>query len=322
MKILLAGPGTGKTTKIKKLIKNDFDSANNILVLSFTNATVDGLNESFKKSNNVKCYTLHSFALKINHLPDRHVLTRDEGFIIKDISTKISVPFYELCNFINCMTYDYMISSCISFLDANPAYAKENIGDLDLLIVDEFQDFNETERRLVFKLDDYSQETFILGDDDQSIYGFKDADPEGIIDLYNDQNIGKIEHENICYRCPDVVVEHCKKLIGLNKNRVEKKWIPNKNEGDTFFYQHSDHKKTHEFLLEKIQTIKEQKPKDSILVLSPVGFYIPELITLLEENQVDYLDFWKNYLEPSTQEKIWWLNTIYGNNKFYIYYFY
>lgn len=40
MKILLAGPGAGKTTKIISIIDHDFSDAKNILVLSFTNAWV------------------------------------------------------------------------------------------------------------------------------------------------------------------------------------------------------------------------------------------------------------------------------------------
>ncbi|MBU1086079.1 MAG: AAA family ATPase [Candidatus Omnitrophica bacterium] len=74
MKMLLAGPGTGKTTRVKSIIRNDYPNAENVLVLSFTNATINDLKESFKDFDNVSCYTLHSYALKINHLPNLHVL--------------------------------------------------------------------------------------------------------------------------------------------------------------------------------------------------------------------------------------------------------
>ena len=66
MKILLASPGTGKTTKVKDLVRNDY-SGSEILVLSFTNATVNDLKSSLADIKNVSCYTLHSYALRINH---------------------------------------------------------------------------------------------------------------------------------------------------------------------------------------------------------------------------------------------------------------
>ncbi|MDQ6757491.1 MAG: AAA family ATPase [Bacteroidota bacterium] len=68
MKILLAGPGTGKTTKIKSIIAEQYANAEKIKVISFTNATVNDLTENFNNHQNVSCSTLHSFALGLNHL--------------------------------------------------------------------------------------------------------------------------------------------------------------------------------------------------------------------------------------------------------------
>ena len=78
MRILLASPGTGKTTKIKSIIDREFSEASNILVLSFTNATIDGLNKSFKEYKNVRCHTLHQYALIINHLTQHQILIDPE----------------------------------------------------------------------------------------------------------------------------------------------------------------------------------------------------------------------------------------------------
>ena len=128
-----------------------------------------------------------------------------------------------------------MIKSCLQFLKANPAYAKEKIGTLDLLIVDEFQDFNAVERELVYQLSNYAAETIILGDDDQSIYDWKDADPEGIIELFKDSRVEKIKHDNKCHRCPDVVVEHATFLIKRNIRRVDKIWEKTGKDGKLAF---------------------------------------------------------------------------------------
>ncbi len=177
---------------------------------------------SFKDFKNVNCSTLHSYALRLNHLDKAQILNEEEISILEKLSEKINVNFETLCSLFDCITFDNMIKSCNTFISNNPVYASEKIGQLDLLIVDEFQDFNPDEQKLIHIISKYSNNTFILGDDDQSIYSFKDAGPEGIINLYNDSKIDKIPHENKCYRCPDVIVDACMKLIGNNLKRVPK----------------------------------------------------------------------------------------------------
>ena len=70
MKILLAGPGTGKTTKVKEIINKNFKDST-VQVISFTNATIDYLTKSFKKYKNVKANTAtaRAYAIEACRLP-------------------------------------------------------------------------------------------------------------------------------------------------------------------------------------------------------------------------------------------------------------
>lgn len=315
MKIILAGPGTGKTTKVKTLIREDYAQAKNILVLSFTNATIDDLKGSFKDFSNVSCYTLHSYALKINHLPTYHVLDYVEYDILKKYSDKVGIEIPTLCDILECFRFQDMIKQCIKFIGVNSAYASDNIGQLDLLIVDEFQDFNEVERELVCLLSNYASETLVLGDDDQSIYGFKDADPDGIISLYNDDKIEKIPHDNICYRCPDVIVEQGSQLIKNNLHRVKKDWKTSNKKGEVVFEQKMTQKENQEYICSQIKQIQSNTPQSSILVLSPVRYYISELIELLEAQGIKCVDFWTTKITPQLRKKIWMLKSLYGKHR-------
>jgi len=316
MKILLAGPGTGKTTKIKELIKKDYAENKNILVLSFTNATVTDLTENFSDNPYVKCHTLHSYALIVNHLRSLHILDDQiETPILEKFAEKFEIEFNKLCYFFQCITFKGMIESCSEFLRANPVYGKEKIGDLDLLIVDEFQDFNLYERELIFCLSTFAKETLILGDDDQSIYEFKDASPDAIIELFNNPEVEKIGHENICYRCPDIVVEHSERLISKNKNRVDKEWKKSNREGNISFNQISTQQQTSQFILDEIKAIKKNDAEKSILVLSPVKYYVQELVELLNSEGVDLVDFWTSKINLEDTYKIWWLRAIYSEHK-------
>lgn len=314
MKILLSGPGTGKTTKVKTIIKQDYTEAS-VQVISFTNATINDLTESFKTFSNVKCSTLHSYALRINHLPELHILNEIETKLINLLSQKTEIPFLTLCDLLKCITFDRMIESCLSFLKRNIKYAEEVIGDLDLLIVDEFQDFNPVEQQLIFEITKYSKETLILGDDDQSIYSFKDADPDGIISLYNSSDIEKIEHEHRCYRCPDSIVTFCSRMIRKNTHRIEKPWIPTDKPGDLNIIQTTTLYEADLKVLDIIKKIKQEDKNASILILSPVEFAIKNLRAILYHNDIEYYDFWNRELKEEIQIQIWWLRAIFTDNK-------
>ncbi len=312
MKILLAGPGTGKTTRVKEMIRNDFANANRILVLSFTNATVNDLTGSFKDWSNVECHTLHSYALRINHLTERYILDdQEESPIIESVAEDIGVDFQELCGMLECITFDAMILECLRSLRTNPAYGREKIGTLDLLIVDEFQDFNPVERELVYLLSTYAGEAIILGDDDQSIYGFKDADPDGIIALFNDAAVERIPHDHKCHRCPDSVVEYGTKLIRKNQNRIAKPWHKTMKPGEVVTGQFLTQEEINRYIASEIGKIWAAQPDTSILVLSPVGFYVDELVTMFQGQEIAHVNFWEKNLAKSDYYLVWWLRAIY-----------
>ncbi|MBU1357114.1 MAG: ATP-dependent helicase [Candidatus Edwardsbacteria bacterium] len=315
MKILLAGPGTGKTTKIKSIITEQYDGCKNIVVLSFTNATVKDLNTKFSKCENVTCMTLHSFALKYNHLPELHILIKEEQNILKWIAGKLKIDFDTICEILHCITFNKMILACLAFIKSNSAYFVDKLGKLDLLVVDEFQDFNPVEQNFVLQLSKIASETIILGDDDQSIYGFKDADPDGIISLYKNENVEKIQHENLCYRCPDNVVDYAVRLIKINKNRIPKKWLKTSKGGLVNIVQHITQEESDDYILDKIKTICRSDLNASILLLSAVGFSVDALKNKLIDKGIEFVDFWHNDLDEEKLVYIWWLNLFYGDKK-------
>lgn len=322
MRMLLAGPGTGKTTGIKRIIDDEFGDARRILVLSFTNATVQDLAGSFAGYPQVDCYTLHSYALKINHLTGYYILdTAREAPCLRKLANDTGVDFYFLCRQLRCITFDAMIYECLSFLKTNPVYGKDQIGTLDLLIVDEYQDFNAVERELVDVISGYATETIILGDDDQSIYGFKDADPDGIIQLYKQDDVEKIEHPNNCYRCPDAIVVCAANLIRHNKNRVDKPWHTTGREGDCARRQLRTQAETNEFIVSEIERIKAADHANgvdnssSILVLSPVRFYVDELVELLKARGIDFIDFWTPAIDAQDCLRVWWIRAILSSRR-------
>lgn len=318
-KILLAGPGTGKTTKVKKEFLStviDFDS---VLVLSFTNATIGDLLKAFAKDGipigEKNCLTLHSYALRINHKKSLHILNTLEERIVSKYASLFGIEKKTLCEMLSCITYDQMITDFLEFAKTNPVYLKDQIGSIELLIVDEFQDFNEPEQQLVHLIAEHAAEVLILGDDDQCIYDFKDATSEGIVNLYNDPLVENIEHANVCYRCPDVIIEKCKNLLANNKERIKKDWHPNSKPGEIIFQQIKTLQETQDWLTKEIQSIRASEPDASILVLAPVQLAIEGLPEALESAGIPALNFFAESVDVELYKKIWFLRILYCRHK-------
>lgn len=311
MKILLAGPGTGKTTKIKEIIKSEGDGSK-FLIISFTNATVNDLQQSLREQNITEknCMTLHKFAVKYNHDKQRVILSPTEELILKKISQKLEIDFDTYCDSLTCTTFQQMIKRFVEFSNTNKTYLSNNLSDFDTLIVDEYQDFNPLEQQLIDLLVEYFKEVYILGDDDQCIYDFKDASSEKIISFYNDGLIEKLPHENICYRCPDLVVNYGSNLISNNKNRVEKEWKTNNIEGSVKYIQANTLEEMSEDIVKNISGIPSD---ESIIILSPVKFLIEPLISRLNESGIEYENLFNPLLPEKLEIKAWEVKSLYGN---------
>lgn len=314
-KILLAGPGTGKTTKVKRDLLSGVKDFNRVLVLSFTNATVNDLISSFARDSipidERNCITLHSYALKVNHRRDLHITNSYEEKILRRCADSVGVEFRTFCEMLSCITYEQMITDLVDFAKINPTYFEEKVGDIDLLIVDEYQDFNDIEQQLVHLIAGRAADTLILGDDDQCIYDFKDASSDGIIALYKDSAVEKISHKNICYRCPDIVVEKASNLIKNNKKRVQKDWNPNQIEGSIVFQQYQTMTYTVRQVVQSISDIRNTSPDESILVLAPVGAAVEMLPDALETANIPFLNFFNDPMDFDTYQLIWRLRLVY-----------
>jgi len=318
VKILVAGPGTGKTTKVKDIIRSSSD-AKKILVLSFTNATIDDLLKSFEADGiglcSDDCMTLHKYALRVNHLSDFHILNPEEISRLEFYADKLSIDKGQLLNVLKCITFDGMVESCANFINNNPAYANEKIGAIDLLVVDEYQDFNEKERNFISAVSRYAKTVVVLGDDDQCIYGFKNADSDGIIGLYNLAATEKIAHENKCYRCPDDVVKHCNNLIGNNQNRISKTLQISGRSGGIVFEQKSDLDTTSQYVLEEIRKIQASGDKTTIMVLSPVYFAVGTLLEKLDSEKMSYVNWFSEKITLDLLKAFWMLRAVFGAKK-------
>lgn len=317
MKILLAGPGTGKTTNIQKIIQKE-KNLDGVLVISFTNATVEDLKQSLTRIGlkEENCMTLHKFAVKYNHDKSRHVLDTLEIDELSQISKQTSIGFVELCDFLSATTFNQMIERFTRYAKSNPEYLKQKLARYSILVVDEYQDFNQYEQELIDLIINVIQDSYILGDDDQCIYDFKDADNEKIISLYLDPSHEKIAHEHKCYRCPDAVVDFATKLIKNNKKRVDKKWEKTGKLGNVIQKQFLTNEGAADYILEEINKITKGSMEEKVLILSPVRFLVEDITKKLDASSISYRNYLISKVEPELIKKAWVIRTLFGKYKY------
>ena len=96
-----------------------------------------------------------------------------------------------------------LVPECRKYLKGNPLCADRSA--FDHVLVDEFQDLNRAEQEVLELLAEKGTLT-IIGDDNQSIYSFKHAHPEGIVDFHQSHPATTSHSLTVCQRCPTDVV--------------------------------------------------------------------------------------------------------------------
>ena len=91
------------------------------------------------------------------------------------------------------------------------------------ILIDEFQDINKIQYEIVKMLSGENQNLFIVGDDDQSIYKFRGARPELMLNFPKDFKNTKQVILNCNYRCGKQIVQTAEDIISYNTKRFEKK---------------------------------------------------------------------------------------------------
>jgi DNA helicase-2/ATP-dependent DNA helicase PcrA len=139
------------------------------------------------------------------------------GYVQSAEDAKFAADLRDWLVFHKAMLIGEVIPQLYDYLRANPAAPERS--EFEHILVDEFQDLNKAEQGLIGLLSEVA-DVCIVGDDDQSIYSFKHAHPEGIRDWIN-INIGADDLELAeCRRCPTTVVEMANSLIGHNRMRL------------------------------------------------------------------------------------------------------
>lgn len=117
-------------------------------------------------------------------------------------------------------------------LEHNPDFLLEQ--SYKHLLVDEYQDLNPCDLAMIRQLVNQGTELFGTGDDDQSIYGFRFADPEGIRRFEKDYHPSSLLELEYCKRCDRKIIDVGQFVVRLDPRRIKKhlKPMPDAEEGE------------------------------------------------------------------------------------------
>ena len=146
------------------------------------------------------------------------------------------VDVYDLyaykCKMAGVMDFDDILLNMNILLRDNPAALESVAGRFDYIMVDEYQDTNFSQYLILKKLSQFHKNICVVGDDSQSIYAFRGAKIENILNFkkdYPEHHIFRLEQN---YRSTRVIVDAANSLIAKNSARIPKECYSMGEEGE------------------------------------------------------------------------------------------
>jgi DNA helicase II / ATP-dependent DNA helicase PcrA len=178
------------------------------------------------------------------------------------------------------------------------------------ILIDEYQDLNACDLAIVNELAKRGAELFVAGDDDQSIYGFRFATPEGIRNfeqIY--QNSKKLALE-ICFRCDKNILHSAEFVASLDPKRLPKPTRPKDQaeDGEVLIVGFKDQNHEAEIIAKKIKSLiaKDVKPDQITILLRSDrnGSLSKPIIEALKKQSVDVSLTTDSELESNNEYRI------------------
>ena len=160
-----------------------------------------------------------------------------------------------------CRKIDFedMLIQCRDLFFNYPDILKKWQDKFRYILVDEFQDVNQAQYDVVRMLAEPQNNLFVVGDDDQSVYGFRGAKPGIMMEFMKDYPKAKRVLLDINYRSSAYIVNGALRVIGNNKIRFEKKIEAFQKADETVHVQEvKDPVQEAEYVLEKIKECQEK----------------------------------------------------------------
>lgn len=144
----------------------------------------------------------------------------------------IYIRYSNRCKQSDAMDFDDILVYTYRLLDLNPEICRKYAERFRYVLVDEYQDTNFAQHRIVWLLTKETQKVCVVGDDAQSIYSFCGANIDNILtfkDVYSNSRMFKLEQN---YRSTQTIVAAANSLISKNRSQIRKNVFSEKEPGE------------------------------------------------------------------------------------------
>lgn len=278
--LVLAGPGSGKTTvivnRLIRLVKVAKQPPEKIVAISFTRASARELQkksiQAFPILNKVRFGTFHSFFLSLlkeaGIYDYRDVLDETEknrvlktivqrqlksnfvaGEVLEIIKSELGKertigqgkqvqeqPAQKMIERIrqeyegykqdhHKLDFEDILRKTKELLQQDGSFLRQLQDRYQFFFVDEFQDINQVQFEVLQLLLGIGQNIFAVGDEDQSIYGFRGSKPDFLMDFEKHFEQAVVYRILNSYRCPEKIIKLSNRLIEKNNQRTAKQIV-------------------------------------------------------------------------------------------------
>ena len=170
-----------------------------------------------------------------NYARDKELYQADQRAKMPRVG-EIFITYVQRCQQANAMDFDDLLTLTFKLFQEHEDIRKKYADRFDFLLVDEYQDTNHAQMRIVMQLCKEKERVCAVGDDSQSIYSFRGANIDNILSFqsrFKEARLFKLEQN---YRSTQSIVEAANSLIKHNSNQIPKNVYSKNDKGARLIY--------------------------------------------------------------------------------------
>ncbi len=170
-----------------------------------------------------------------NYARDKELYQADQRAKMPRVG-EIFITYVHRCQQANAMDFDDLLTLTFKLFQEHEDIRKKYADRFDFLLVDEYQDTNHAQMRIVMQLCKEKERVCAVGDDSQSIYSFRGANIDNILSFqsrFKETRLFKLEQN---YRSTQSIVEAANSLIKHNSNQIPKNVYSKNDKGERLIY--------------------------------------------------------------------------------------
>lgn len=170
-----------------------------------------------------------------NYARDKELYQADQRAKMPRVGD-IFITYVQRCQQANAMDFDDLLTLTFKLFQEHEDIRKKYADRFDFLLVDEYQDTNHAQMRIVMQLCKEKERVCAVGDDSQSIYSFRGANIDNILSFQSRFKGAKLFKLEQNYRSTQNIVEAANSLIKHNSNQIPKDVYSKNDKGECLVY--------------------------------------------------------------------------------------